>query len=223
MYIENKFNEIERKVFKGDLSKLDIDSFIQYFLIQELSANCDAYWSVKMYKERNDEHLYFGPIWDFDLAFDNDVFFYPINNYKKFIFDYAKTIGGIGKLIEKIVIDKDVIKKIKSLWKNVFENKLKDNYMIKHIDKLVKSINESQRLNFIRWNILDKVITFCNPIISYTYENEIIFLKEFIQNRIQWMNNYILKDELFDKYKSNNTEYIKHRYIMIYLLYIILF
>ena len=218
MYIENKFNEIERKIYKGDLSKIDIDSFVKYFLIQELCA----YWSVKMYKERNDEHLYFGPVWDFDTAFDNNALFVPINNYKKFLFDYANLIGGIGKLIEKILIDKDVTKKIKSLWKYVFENKLKDDYMNKKIDELVKTINESQRLNFIRWKILDKYFSYNNPVIRYTYENEIIFLKEFIKDRIEWMNNYILEDTLFDKYKSNKSEIIKIRYIII-LLFIILF
>ena len=28
---------MERKLFKNDLSRIDIDSFVQYFLIQELS------------------------------------------------------------------------------------------------------------------------------------------------------------------------------------------
>ena len=31
----HKFNEMERKVFKGDLSKVDIYSFVKFFLIQE--------------------------------------------------------------------------------------------------------------------------------------------------------------------------------------------
>jgi len=223
LYIENKFNEMERKLFKNDYSKIDIDSFVKYFLIQEFTGNSDAYWCIKMYKERNDEHFYFGPVWDFDLAFDNDKFVYPLNNYKKFIFDYGHTIAASSKFIEKILIEENVIKKIKNLWKYVFENKLKNDYINIYIDEIVKYINESQRLNFILWNILDKAIMNNNPIIRYTYENEIIFLKEFIKNRIDWMNKYILEDYLYEEYKSNNGIYfmINNIFIIFFLLIIL--
>ena len=223
MYIENKFNEMERKLFKNDLSKIDIDSFVQYFLIQELSANSDAYWSVRMYKERNDDRFYFGPVWDFDIAFDNDGFVYPINNKKQFAFEYGHSRGGTPKFIEKILVNKNIIKKIKHLWKYVFENHLKDNYLITYIDELVKKINESQRLNFIRWKILDKVIKTRNPIIKFTYENEIIFLKKFVESRIRWMNKYILDDKLYDIYINNISEILNNKSIFIILIQIFLF
>lgn len=222
MYIENKFNEMERRLFRNDLSRIDIDSFVQFFLIQELSANSDAYWSVRMYKERNDEVFYFGPVWDFDIAFDNDIYVYPVNDIKKFIFDYGHTRAATPKFIEKIIIDRNVIKKIKSLWKYVFENKLKDNYLVNYIDEIEKYINESQRINFIRWKILDKFIMDRNPVIKYTYENEIKFLREFVPQRIEWMNENILGDKLFDKYISNNSEIIINKYIVIILLFMLL-
>ena len=223
MYIENKFNQMERKVFKSDLSNIDIDSFVQYFLIQEFCGNADAYWSVKMYKERNDDHFYFGPIWDFDISFDNDVLFYPMNKINKFLFEYANSFKETPKLIEKILIEESVIKKIKYLWKSVYDNKLKNNYMNLYIDELVKKINESQKLNFIRWNILDKIIMGRNPIIKYTFENEIIFLKEFIKERMKWMNINILNDNLYEKYKRNTQKYLKIRYLfMIFIIFVLL-
>ena len=104
------------------------------------------------------------------------------------------------------------------LWKYVLDNKLKDDYMNKYIDELIKNINESQRLNFIRWNILDKIIG-NNPVIRYSFENELIFLKEFVKNRTIWMNKNILGDELYDKYKSNNEILLKIR--CVYILFFI--
>ena len=174
-----------------------------------------------MYKEKKDEKFYFGPVWDFDIAYDNDYGVYP-NRYKKFIFEYGYTRGSTTKLIEKILIDKNVIKTIKILWKNTFEYKLKDNYLNKYINELVKTINESQRLNFIRWKILNKAIKLRNPVIKYTYENEIKFLKEFVENRTQWMNKYILEDKLYNRYISNNAEFINKRYFIIIILFVIL-
>ena len=176
-----------------------------------------------MYKERNDDHFYFGPVWDFDIAFDNDGFVYPINNKKQFSFEYGHSRGGTSKFIEKILVNKNIIKKIKHLWKYVFENQLKDNYLITYIDELVKKINESQRLNFIRWKILDKVIETRNPIIKFTYENEIMFLKKFVESRIRWMNKYILDDKLYDIYINNNSEFVINKYKFIVLIQIFLF
>jgi len=223
LYLENKFNEMERKLFKGDLSLIDIDSFAKYFLIEELTGNSDAYWCIKMYKDRNDERFYFGPVWDFDLAFDNDKLIVPTNSKKEFIFAYGHFTGNTAKFIEKILIDENVIKNIKYLWKNIYENKLKDDCLFKQIDELIKYINDSQRLNFIRWDILDKVVGNGNPIIKYTFENEINFLKEFLKNRTDWMNKYINSDELFDKYKSNDGKIIIIRYSIIVILLIIIF
>lgn len=211
MYIENKFNEMERKVFKGDLSKVDIYSFVKFFLIQEYTGNSDECWSIKMYKERNDERFYFGPVWDFDLAFENDITVYPMYNLNQFIIEYGHSITSASKFFEKILIDENVIKYMKFFWQYIYENKLKDNYLNRYIDNLVKNINESQSLNFIRWDILDKLVG-NNPIIRFSFENEILFLKDFIKNRTTWMNKNILGDELYDRYKSNNGLHLNVRY-----------
>lgn len=57
---------------------VDWASIIDWYLINELTSNEDSPFtsSVKMYKTRDTDsspgRLFFGPIWDFDLSFDND-------------------------------------------------------------------------------------------------------------------------------------------------------
>ena len=72
-YIQNHFNKMEAQ-WKN---YLDLSTFLRHFLVGELSGNTDTYWSVFMYKERDDDKVYTGPVWDFDLAFDNDDRTYP--------------------------------------------------------------------------------------------------------------------------------------------------
>lgn len=52
---------------------LDLDSAASYWWIQEFSSNVDAYRtsSTYLYKKREGK-LYWGPVWDFDMAFDYD-------------------------------------------------------------------------------------------------------------------------------------------------------
>ena len=92
-----------------------------------------------------------------------------------------------------------------------------------YIGESVKKTYSSQIRNFIRWNILDQIIIGKNPVIRYTFENEIIFLKEFIKDRMKWMNINILNDNLYEKYKRNTQKYLKIRYLfMIFIIFILL-
>ena len=46
-------------------------------------------------------------------------------------------------------------------------------------------------LNFMRWDILKKKVSF-NPKIYSSYEEEVNQLKQFIKDRINWLNSYVL-------------------------------
>ena len=58
----------------GYPSLLDVGSFVDHFLVNELARNVDAYrLSSFLYKDKdsNDGRLVMGPVWDFNLAFAN--------------------------------------------------------------------------------------------------------------------------------------------------------
>lgn len=51
-------------------SYIDLDSLARYLAIQELTANQDGcYSSAYSYKRSDGETIYYGPIWDFDIAY----------------------------------------------------------------------------------------------------------------------------------------------------------
>ena len=85
-YINNTFNLIEEDVYNNDFSKIDIESFCKFILIEDLCANPETFWSTYLTKERLEDKFYFGPVWDFDIAFDNDIRVYPALEKKKFYF-----------------------------------------------------------------------------------------------------------------------------------------
>lgn len=62
--------EIEQKNYENIEKLIDIDSFAKYFLVNEFTANPDAYsTSFFMYLDKG--KIYAGPGWDFDSAFGN--------------------------------------------------------------------------------------------------------------------------------------------------------
>ena len=74
-YIEDYVNQCLQALSEEDWDKIcsliDIDSFLDYYIIQELFLNKDAFWrSVHFYKEPGGK-LHAGPIWDFDQGVGN--------------------------------------------------------------------------------------------------------------------------------------------------------
>jgi hypothetical protein len=63
----NQFSDTEN----GYSKYIDVDSFVDFFILNELSNNVDGYrLSTWLVKDKN-ELLSIGPIWDFNLAFGN--------------------------------------------------------------------------------------------------------------------------------------------------------
>ena len=97
----------------------------------------------------------------------------------------------MDKFINQIIKNDKVINEIKQIWKEITETRLNMNNLVNFIDEKVKLMNESIDLNFMRWDILDKKVSF-NPKIYNSYEEEINYVKDFVKNRINWLSNYIL-------------------------------
>ena len=190
-YIRERFNELEMEIYNNNFTNIDITSFAKFFLIEELIGNAEAYWGSFLFKDKNNDKFYFGPIWDSDMTFDNDNRVYPINCKKDFIFNHGLAAGTMDRFINQIIKNAQVFNEIKQIWKEIAETKLNMNYLINFIDEKVKLMNESIDLNFMKWDILDKKVSF-NPKIYNSYEEEINYVKDFLKNRINWLSNYIL-------------------------------
>lgn len=88
-YIRSEFEKLANTASNNDISPvtgypsvIDIPSFIDYMIINELSANADAYqFSTYYHKDRNGK-LRAGPLWDQDLTFGNDLTFWGLDRSK---------------------------------------------------------------------------------------------------------------------------------------------
>jgi hypothetical protein len=95
-YIKNFLLDFEAILFSANFRNeevgyralVDENSLINWYIACELTGNSDAFWSTYLYKKRNDNHIYFGPLWDYDIAFNNEV--YLFDTYDAGV-DYLKT------------------------------------------------------------------------------------------------------------------------------------
>jgi hypothetical protein len=143
-----------------------------------------------MYKKRDNPKFYFGPVWDFDIAFENDYRTYPINNLTDWVYaTKGSSANGVKSMINRIFSDPQVVVQLRSLYATYRNNgKLSEASLLQAVDEYAARINQSQKLNFTKWNILNSKVHM-NPQILGSYAAEVNSLKTFITNRFKWIDN----------------------------------
>lgn len=186
-YIRTFFNQMEAAVFapnfddeqNGYRKYLDLDSFLKHFIVGELAGNTDTYWSVYMYKERDSDKLFTGPIWDHDLSFENDVRIYPISNMTDFIYTYGNSSAAhyeMRNLVNRIIkSDAKARARLYEMWTGLRATTLTEQHLAQYVEETARLLDESQELNFKRWPILnDRVHQNVSALGSYDKEVDVV-------------------------------------------------
>ena len=184
-YIKNFFNQME----SNWSTYLDLNSFLRHFLVGELSGNTDTYWSVFMYKDRDEDLMHVGPVWDFDLAFNNDERTYPVNAKTDYIYrTKGSCAGNMRSFVNDIVVNNAAARQqLLRIWDEARRSGLTEENLLAYIDQLVADLEQSQRLNFLRWPILNQDVHL-NPRAWGSYQAEVQVVRDFMKERIAWMD-----------------------------------
>ncbi|MBO5017916.1 MAG: CotH kinase family protein [Alistipes sp.] len=202
-YIENYFNTMEASVFASNYADatngyrkyLDLDSYLRHFIVGEFIGNTDTYWSVYMYKQRGDDRFYVGPVWDCDLAFENDYRTYPINDTNDFL--YCGKSSGASEAVNQMnnrIIKNDPLAhaELVALWDEAKRNGLDAASMLEYVDETAELLEESQELNFKRWPILNQWVHMNFQALG-SYEAEVGTIRTYIQQRVDKLDELINK------------------------------
>ena len=201
-YIKDYFNKFETAVFTygftsettGYRKYLNLDSFLQYFIVGELDGNTDYFWSIYMSKERGEEKFVVGPVWDVDLGFDNDYRTYPIAGMNDYIYRSGGSVASsaVKRLVDRILVsDTKARERLKYLWSDARVNRhYNPTYYCKLVDRYAEQLAQSQELNFKRWNILGEYVHM-NPAVSGSYEGEVQRVKDYLNERFAQLDRII--------------------------------
>ncbi len=193
---------------------IDVESFIDYFLINEFTKQIDAYkLSFYMHKKKdsNGGKLHMGPIWDFNLGYSN--FDFACNpNPEGWIYPCTSRVFWL----EKILSVPSVRNKMNCRWQHLRQDILDVDMLMGTIDSLIQELGPAVNRNFDRFNVLGQYI-WPNFFIGSDHEEEIDFLKQWILLRLNWMDNNIYGDPNFDCDALVSTEEtMKESYIKAY-------
>jgi len=178
---------------KGWRKYISLPSAVDYYIAMELMKPLDGnmYASVYMYKKPNGK-LYFGPLWDFDMAAGNtdrggklaaaDAWY--LRDPLKIAARQPKaataaTVTWFNRLND----DPGFRKAVSKRWKQVYSSLKKSDSFLTSQSAL---ISKSASANFKMWNVKEKLRDY--HIVKGSWSKEVSYLRSWLKSRISWMN-----------------------------------
>jgi hypothetical protein len=173
----------------GYAAYLDVDSFIDAHWLIEMSKNVDGFrYSAFLTKDRNGK-LKPEPPWDWNRAFGNANYYdggQPRGWY------WPRLRPNEINWFQQLQEDPQFARRCAARWielrKDVFDPKR----INRRIDELAALLAEAQERNFQRWPVLGRQVT-CNYYVGDSYQEEVRWLKKWIERRIAWIDGQVGK------------------------------
>jgi hypothetical protein len=182
----------------GYKSFIDLESFVDFAIINELSRNVDGYrLSTFLHKDKDskDGKLYIGPIWDFNLAFGNADYYNGSDTEGwAWNFNFNPATRDDFWLIpfwwQRFQSDHEYLDLLKNRWQTLRSGPYRTETILAFIDSTASVLEEAQSRNFQRFPILSQYI-WPNAYVGGSYSNEIEYLKDWIVARLNWLDQAI--------------------------------
>lgn len=147
--INNEISAFEEALYSEDhdvffnyRDYINVDTFVDYFIINEFFGNYDAgIHSTYMYKDLNGKFS-MGPVWDFDG---------DIDNYFKEAGDPNKIVIQYYPYFKRMIIDKWFVDRLESRYKALRKDVLSDEHLFAQMDHVRDVLDQAIARDWEKW------------------------------------------------------------------------
>ena len=186
-YIQNYIHGFETALLTDDFSTeersytdfIDLDSFLDYFILNELTGNVDAYrLSTYMHKEKS-EPLKMGPVWDLNIGYDRQ---YRVPN-TDWIANYNNHVTDDTWMVHfwwpRLLEDPQFQVELQARWIELRSNILSNASVLGLVSETSEFLitNGGIDRNYKKWSGVD-----------VDYNNAVSELESYLEARLSWMD-----------------------------------
>lgn len=165
---------------KGYRHWVDSVSLANWYIATEVSANIDGFYSTYFYKNCQDSLIYWGPLWDYDIAYGNDTRKGDTSRSLMTDVGYGDTRTWMNRMWGDPWFANLINRRYRELVNGGMEE-----YLIHKIDSLTELLQESQDLNYQKWGIDRRMYN--ERVLYSSYDQYVDDLKEFISVHINYL------------------------------------
>lgn len=202
-YIENYVKQFETTLksdtyndpVTGWTKYADMKSFVDYFIMNELTKNPDGYrLSTFMHKKKDSDggKLFMGPIWDFNLGYGN-VNYCTQGTATGLVIDFNSICPQDGWLIpfwwSKLWTDPAFRTAVSERWASLRADKFSNDKVLGYVDSVRTVLGkEAAARNFQKWPVLGTYVWPNYKVDLYTYDAEVNWMKGWITDRMAYLD-----------------------------------
>lgn len=192
-YAKQYFKDFETALWAKDFdtvyNMIDVDSFINNFIIQELTKNVDGNLRKSTFLTLpKGGRLEMYHVWDFDISLGNcDYYGDGLKTWEGW---WIKDRGSAGKShgwYYRLFMDPDFVAKVKARWNEMYPQ---FQTIPDWIDYNALVLGDAPRRNFNTWKILNEYV-WPNAKVTGSYQGEVDWLKENYTKRLDWLDKSI--------------------------------
>lgn len=217
-YLKNYLSEFEAVLYSENFNDpntgyhnyIDVGSFVDYMLLNEVSKAVTAYnEGVYFYKANisNGGKLFAGPISDYTFGFNNADYWSTGKRANGFVYtDKWRLMYWWYRLMQ----DKYFYNLAYTRWLQLREQKFSDENLFSYIDSITNVIEEARIRNFEKWEILGNYV-YPNAYVANDYNEEIKELKKWLSERMLWMDKEFFGTILQPEVTISNYKFTESR------------
>ena len=190
-YIADYLDDFETALLQDDFGAgertyanyIDIGSFVDYFLINELGRNVDAYRISTFLVKDRDGKLAMGPVWDFNIGFDEGGRI-PMDDW---VINYNNYVNQDAWMMpfwwNRLMEDPVFRQAVKARWTSLRSSTLSSGNLQKLVSDTSKYLQDNNAVfrNYSKWEVNG----------DRTYDQAILDLQNFLSQRANWMDGKI--------------------------------
>lgn len=195
-YIKGYITDVDRAIREGDRASLeelvDLDSFVNGYIVEEFFKNLDAGWSSFYMHKKPGEKMVFGPFWDFDLAAGNNI---SLDNGAPEGIYVGRELGFSQRHVWYTQITNYdwfrtlAVERWNALLPYIDET-------IAHAESFLAMPTDAFDRNYERWPMSEYFWHFTEEIFSFTtWEQHASDLCDWLKTRRDWLDDYFAGDD----------------------------
>lgn len=162
---------------------IDVDSFIDWYIVNEFVKNYDSGFTTSCYcYVKEDGKIYMGPVWDYDTCMGNQNAATCMNVEGYHV--------GTSPWYDALLHDEDFFRMLSERWTFLIDSGAIQELFFDNMTKTDEYIAQSSEANFKVWPDAERFDGLRGSAVStYSHEDEVEYVRNWMTARMNWLSS----------------------------------
>jgi hypothetical protein len=185
-YVQQFHDALHESAFAEYSQLIDVASFVDFFIVNELTRNLDAYTRSAYYYKDRGALLTAGPLWDFNLTLG---------------MGFGTNLDPVGWQFEErnaasdwfrvLGTDPDFLAAVSLRWQELRQGLLSEAELVQRIDGLTAPLAGAAERDFERWPVAEVAQGIFQIPADPTWDGQVQVIKDWLGERLAWMDSQL--------------------------------